>query len=133
MVNGSRRTMMFECDMRAAHRARRFVSEALQEWGMEPLTPNAELLVSELVSNAVKFSNCVWFKVEVGADAERVVIGVWDPAPELVPQTDAERPDGPRFGLRLIDTLAERWGVEPAPPGKWVWLTLNQGEAFAAA
>ncbi|SDJ34001.1 Anti-sigma regulatory factor (Ser/Thr protein kinase) [Frankineae bacterium MT45] len=91
------------------------------------LVEDAELLVSELVTNAVRHgrpeialslrANPSGIEVEVsdGGDVSEVV-PVADPGPERT---------GGR-GLRIVDAIAARWGVSvrrPAP-GKTVWFQL---------
>jgi two-component sensor histidine kinase len=112
-------------DMRAAAQARRFVSLPCAD-----LSPTAQgevlLLTSELVSNAVAHGSGSP-RLDVRVDGEHVTVGVTDcgggtPAPS--PRFDW--PNG-RNGLRLVQALADKWGVEytPGQPGKRVWFDLT--------
>jgi anti-sigma regulatory factor (Ser/Thr protein kinase) len=84
------------------------------------------LLTSELVSNAVVHGSGPP-RLDVLVDGEHVTVGVTDggdgtPAPS--PRFDW--PNG-RNGLRLVQALADTWGVEytPGQPGKRVWFDLT--------
>lgn len=91
---------------------------------------DAELLVSELVSNAVLHgSPVITLCVDLGPPC--IGVGVRDEG-EGVPPTAVEPPPPwrPRGrGLMIVDRLSESWGVtvsEP-PPGKTVWFELGAG------
>lgn len=60
--------------------ARRFVTERLQQWGYADLVPEAELLVSELVTNVVRHVDAP-LTVELVDLRDSVVIAVADPSP----------------------------------------------------
>lgn len=95
-----------------------------------PLVPadvahTAELLVSELVTNAVMHgSGTVRLSVDCAEDCLSVTVS--DEAPST-PQVQPERlmSDGGR-GLRMIESLSSSWGVNPRTdsPGKDVWFRL---------
>jgi anti-sigma regulatory factor (Ser/Thr protein kinase) len=83
---------------------------------------DAELVVSELVGNAVRHSGTV-IHVEVAALAE--VPGMW-----MCVRDESTRPIKPRDadllaeggrGLQLVDYLSCRWGVDADAGGKRVW------------
>src|SRR5215471_673858 len=91
----------------------------LAEWGLKALADTAELLVSELVTNAVRTSAALpeaqhslpTVRMWLSADHERVLVQVWDadhqlPVPEQ-PDPDAEH----GRGLLLVESLSEAWGA----------------------
>lgn len=85
---------------------------------------DVELLVSELVSNAVKASAA---PVRVGLEVHHKWLGVMvhddDPADPVVLYPDPAQTHG--RGLRIVSILAEAWGVRRDPAGgKTVWLRL---------
>jgi len=107
----------------------------LAEWGLKALADTAELLVSELVTNAVRTSAALpeaqhslpTVRMWLSADHERVLVQVWDadhqlPVPEQ-PDPDAER----GRGLLLVESLSEAWGAyrPQRSIGKIVWATLH--------
>jgi anti-sigma regulatory factor (Ser/Thr protein kinase) len=104
--------------------ARHFVSSALRRWGVaQPF--EAELLTSEAVTNAVEHADTDYVEVSVGLAGGRVRVGVRDADPTRPRiSLDAGREGG--FGLRLIQTLSQDWGVaEIHDDGKRVWFELE--------
>ena len=57
-------------------------------------------------------------------DRIRVEVYDDDPNPPRMLEHDLTRAGG--RGLRLISTLSDRWGTEPAGTGKLVWIELDQ-------
>jgi anti-sigma regulatory factor (Ser/Thr protein kinase) len=111
--------------------ARLFVRNLCQEWGAEAVCDVAELLSSELVTNAVVHARS---SVELEAaydDASVLRIDVYDRSPDEVdrsPHPPADGAEGGR-GLAIVARLACRWGVDPCSPGKRVWFTLANDAA----
>ncbi|AIR96136.1 SpoIIE family protein phosphatase [Streptomyces glaucescens] len=108
-------------------RARRFVRAALGDAAPElaaDLLDTAELLTSELVTNAVLHART---DIDVSARAAdgRVRVTVRDHRPSrlLVPQ-DCPPYAGTGQGLALVDRLASRHGVETGDTAKTVWFEL---------
>jgi anti-sigma regulatory factor (Ser/Thr protein kinase) len=83
------------------------------------------LITSELVTNGFMHGDAP-LVITVSRDAGTVTIEVADSDPNLedvqlrIP--DESRPGG--RGLRIVASLAERWGARPYGPGKIVWATL---------
>jgi CheY-like chemotaxis protein/anti-sigma regulatory factor (Ser/Thr protein kinase) len=91
----------------------------------QALVADVELLVSELVTNAiVHASSAPQLEVRLSTRTIRVSVHDADPAlPELrVP--DSNRPGG--RGLHLLNTLASRWGTDPSEAGKVVWFEIDR-------
>ncbi|MCX2971188.1 ATP-binding protein [Streptomyces sp. JHD 1] len=109
----------------SARSARRLVRDALSVWRLEPLVPDSELVVSELVANAVTHARGHVIRVKVTRlGASRVRIGVVDKSPAR-PTTRQSGTDDPRGrGLVLVDAVAANWGTDPLPWGKRVWAEL---------
>jgi len=121
--------------------ARLHARQMLWEWGLDGLSETAELLVSELVTNAVKATAGqdlpLPVRLRLSSDKDRLLIEVWDadPRPPILPGleddgTPSAAQEGGR-GLFLVATLSHRWNWY-APPewdGKVVWseLQLNAG------
>ncbi|WP_428814643.1 SpoIIE family protein phosphatase [Streptomyces albus subsp. chlorinus] len=107
-------------------RARRFLRDALA--GSDPeVVASAELLVSELVTNAVLHART---ETEVSAwphgDAVRVLVRDGRPGRALVPQGDLPHV-GPGQGLAVVERLAARYGVVTEADHKTVWCELRAG------
>lgn len=105
--------------------ARRFVAHALKQWNRpSELADDAILVVSELASNAVVHARSA-FKLEVRARDRTIRLVVSDSSQARpVVQTEDGFPISGR-GLRLIDALAARWGLEVTAAGKTVWAELH--------
>ena len=84
---------------------------------------DARVVVTELVSNVVRHAGTdVWVDVDMDAAHHRVRIDVLDHADGdvVVRSVDPAADLGGR-GLRLVEELSERWGVERRARGKSVW------------
>lgn len=90
------------------------------------MVPDAELLVSELVTNAVLHGRSPDTTVDLAVAGNEVVIGVTDPDQNVaaVAPVVRSRSESGGFGLRLVEQLALRWGIERLPKGKRVWFAL---------
>jgi anti-sigma regulatory factor (Ser/Thr protein kinase) len=114
--------------LRAPSEARRFVSSLLSGRLQPEDVESAALVVSELVTNAVVHAGT---PVEVALELDgrllrlRVVDGDGRPP---VPRRAVSDSLSTGRGLRLLEVLSTRWGVEPlggpGSPGKAVWCEL---------
>ena len=110
----------------SARRARRFVVAALDAFGSQAPVSTAELLVSELVTNAVVHGRSN-VRVTVETDDGTIRISVYDDSPE-VPELSVPHPfDESGRGMYLVEHLSQRWGVDQAGTGKCVWVELPTG------
>jgi anti-sigma regulatory factor (Ser/Thr protein kinase) len=117
-------TARFDRDSTAPREARRFLQAVLGDADAD-LVAKAELLTSELVTNAVVHASSAP-RVDVQLDADTVRVSVYDDDPTLPrPRTpDAERPGG--RGIHLVDRVATTWGADPVPEGKVIWFELER-------
>ncbi|MDH6116560.1 PAS domain S-box-containing protein [Kitasatospora sp. GAS204A] len=103
----------------AVSRARRLVRGALQEWDAEELTDTVELLVSELVTNAVRYASApIGVRLTYG---ETLLVEISDPLPDPPRERHAAAADEGGRGLELVRRLALRWGARAEGMGKVVW------------
>ena len=91
-------------------------------------TEDALLLVSELVTNAVKYGpEHGEIRLIIAEDDQRMRITVHDtgagPLPEMRP-ADRLPHEGGGHGLRLVDRVSDRWGVERGSTRVWFELDL---------
>jgi anti-sigma regulatory factor (Ser/Thr protein kinase) len=110
----------------SAGTARRMTVELLRGWGLGQLTDTGELLVSELVGNAVRHTGARTFGLRVTRRRGWVRVEVRDPSralPCLVPIV--RELDERGRGLFLVDMLADRWGVDLLPRGKTTWFEMR--------
>src|SRR4051812_710219 len=95
---------------------------------------DAQLLFSELVTNAVRNGDGqdVRFSVRATARTLRVEVAnsgaVFDPA--QLPPRSGDQLGG--WGLRMVDAVAQRWGVAPEADGACVWFELDRPHSPAA-
>ncbi|MEV7419870.1 ATP-binding protein [Streptomyces sp. NPDC089919] len=117
----------------APSRARRDVTLCLHTWGLDHLVDDAALIVSELVTNAVRHTGTRRVGVSVTRHPDRVRIVVTDTSrtvPAIAPpDTDTEAHAESGRGLRLVDRLATDWGSERLRTGKRIWAELATEEA----
>jgi anti-sigma regulatory factor (Ser/Thr protein kinase) len=105
--------------------ARHHARKVLRAWGFEAVAADAELALSELLTNAVTASAALPLqprvRVKLLADPGQLVIEVFDQAPGAPTRTTAARdqPGGRR--LAMVEALAHRWDWTRYPDGKLVW------------
>jgi anti-sigma regulatory factor (Ser/Thr protein kinase) len=84
---------------------------------------SAVLLVSELTTNVVRVGGDAWeVRVEVGDDALQVE--VWDPGPGTPKSREAADLVARGWGLNILESLADHWGVRTDEAGKAVWFDM---------
>jgi serine/threonine-protein kinase RsbW len=107
--------------------ARQATHEALAAWQVAHLEETALLLVSELVTNAVRHARtggtAVVLRLETAGSWLR--IEVHDADPRMPQPRTPDRLDESGFGFVLLDALADKWGVREATIGKAVWAELD--------
>jgi anti-sigma regulatory factor (Ser/Thr protein kinase) len=116
--------------------AREFVRKTLGDWQVSDQIDDAELMVSELVTNAVKSAGVAdavpkgeGIGVQLRAMETELYVEVWDGGegspgiPEQVLDAEGGR------GLFLVEALSKRWGIyRPAVGGKIIWSELTLSE-----
>ncbi|WP_433183834.1 ATP-binding protein [Actinoallomurus sp. CA-150999] len=119
----------------AAGRARTYTRWALRTWRLDTMVETAELLVSELVTNAVKATGGLngslrAGRAETGSSiylclstfSEKLLIEVWDRSDESPHRRTASDDDENGRGLVLVQALSKDWGYETLySGGKIVW------------
>lgn len=112
-----------ECGPGGPAQARRAVAECTSRLGLEEAGEDVLLLVSEMVTNAVRHG-APPVRLEVTADDDRVRVAVddGDPRPPSARAVDTDAEGG--RGMVLVDLLSQEHGVLPQPPGKSVWASV---------
>ncbi|MFF8870583.1 ATP-binding SpoIIE family protein phosphatase [Streptomyces massasporeus] len=112
-----------DADPAAVARARSNASERLAAWGLEELAFMTELVVSELVTNAIRYGRP---PVRLRLIRDRSLLCEVSDAGSTTPHLRRARTfdEGGR-GLFLVAQLAERWGTRHARQGKTVWAELD--------
>ncbi len=112
-------------DIRAVSTAREFLRDRLTAWSTDELLDEAELVLSELVTNAlVHTDGGAGLALRFDGAERRLRIAVEDSSTRSPHGRDAP-PDalGGR-GLSIVDAVADTWGVDVGPDGKTVWADL---------
>ncbi len=115
--------------------ARQWVGEVLDANGLIHLVDTAALLVSELVTNALRHSSGP-YQVRVSLSPASATISVSDGAggrphrqglaASTRPADEGELPETGR-GLLLVGALSDGWGWQVTASGKRVWFRLDIG------
>ncbi|MFF3765439.1 ATP-binding protein [Streptomyces sp. NPDC001922] len=107
----------------ACRRARVAVREILADWDLEHHTHTAELLVSELVGNALLHAGGpLHLRVE-HRNILRCHVTDGSTRPPLLRSAAPDDENG--RGLELVHLLSHNWGVEHTARGKSVWFELG--------
>src|SRR3954463_16806406 len=119
-------------DPGAPQQARRFIAATLEDPGLDETREVAELLVSELVTNAVVHAASA-VEVEIERDDSGVLVRVRDAdtGPLVMRAGGGSELDEGGRGFLLVDRLAQAWGTEHHAGRKTVWVRLT-GDTAAA-
>ena len=120
-----RHTVQVEHSALGPGQARRAVADCAARLGLDDATDDLLLVVSEMVTNAVRHG-APPVHLEVTVDEEAIVVRVADGSTGL-PQARDSDPDaeGGR-GMTLVDLLSTEHGVHAHPPGKTVWASVRR-------
>ncbi|WP_416977188.1 SpoIIE family protein phosphatase [Streptomyces sp. T028] len=113
---------------RSVGRAREYARTRLLSWDLEPLVDTTELLVSELVTNALRYGEG---EIRLRLLLDRTLVcEVWDAGLVQPRRRRARDTDEGGRGLQLVGLLSAAWGSRRTPRGKTVWfeLPLPDGE-----
>jgi anti-sigma regulatory factor (Ser/Thr protein kinase) len=109
----------------SAGAARRLVLSVLKAWAMPQLNEVVELLVSELVGNAVRHTGARTVGLRLLRRRGWIRVEVRDPSRALPCLMPVRELDVSGRGLFLVDKLADRWGVDLLPRGKTTWFEMR--------
>ncbi|MEV7377798.1 SpoIIE family protein phosphatase [Streptomyces lydicus] len=118
-------------EARSVARARELAREQLLDWGLQELVDTTELLVSELVTNALRHGHG---EIRLRLLLDRTLVcEVWDADLAQPRRRRARDTDEGGRGLQLVGLLSQGWGSRRTPRGKTVWfeLALPDGESTA--
>lgn len=112
----------------SASTARRLSLSVVRRWGLPALGDTVELLVSELVGNAVRHTGARTFGLRMQRRRGWIRVEVRDPSRALPCLLPVREMDTSGRGLFLVDELSDRWGVDLLPRGKTTWFELRVPE-----
>ncbi|GAU65258.1 hypothetical protein SSP35_01_05960 [Streptomyces sp. NBRC 110611] len=117
-------------DARAAAVVRATIRSILKATRLDCIADTTELLVSELIANAYRYSRTDSY-VSVDRTPENLRVAVWDTGPGTPEPVAAEADNEWGRGLNLVATCADDWGVDDyadlteGVTGKAVWFTVS--------
>jgi anti-sigma regulatory factor (Ser/Thr protein kinase) len=111
---------LLDADPREVGRARRLVRDRLLEWCLPQAVETAQLLVSEVVSNAVRHAGSDRIGLRV-VRTDALLFEVTDDEPALPAMLDPGPLDESGRGLRVVSRLAREWGASATGHRKTVW------------
>ncbi|WP_327088369.1 ATP-binding protein [Nonomuraea sp. NBC_01738] len=122
-----RMSRMFLGSKASIAEARRFVTYFLKNW---PQADTAELIVSELATNAVRHSDSGRFGgrfvVTLMGNTDIIWLGVQDEGGASTPALSTSAPDEEGgHGLILVAHLSVAWGVSGTAQGRTVWAVIH--------
>ncbi len=92
---------------------------------LEPLRADAELIISELVGNAVRHGGTEGLELRLSSDERELRVEVFDGGRGDPTVRAAAPEDENGRGLYLVQHLAEDFGVTQQSAGKVVWAVLR--------
>lgn len=119
-------TVEMECNLSAPARARRHLCDTLGREHTIAAFPDAVLILSELVTNAVLHANCAQLRIDIDVHDDgrlRLAVIDTDTSQPVVRQPTPDEVGG--LGLLIVDSLASDWGVEVTQSAKAVWAEIQ--------
>jgi anti-sigma regulatory factor (Ser/Thr protein kinase) len=122
-VPARHRVCALENSLRAPREAREFCRAVLEAWGLADEAELVTLLVSELVTNSVRYT-AGGIELRLSMPDDRLLVEIHDQECELPVQRAAGSADERGRGLLLVQQLSSRWGARPDQDGKVVWFEV---------
>jgi anti-sigma regulatory factor (Ser/Thr protein kinase) len=121
----SPRHVVLPADNTAPRAAREFLALACCGRHESQVVEEAQLLVSELVTNAVRYgAPPIELQVRCAGD-DRLQVRVRDSEPAVPKARAADADAESGRGLMLVDLVSDAWGHEDDSDGKAIWFTLR--------
>lgn len=108
-------------DLQQVGKVRRICGVKLRDRGFEQCIDPALLLLSELVTNAIRHGSGHTIGVRLSCTPNEVRIEVWGGLVSALTTGAPDPTDENGRGLLLVDAIADAWGVDD---GGWVWCTV---------
>ncbi len=127
--SATRREFVLEGDPSSVGEARQHLLEVGEAFVDESLLPDLELVISEVVSNAVRHSaEAGDILLAVTPKDDYLCVQVTDPGPGLAPRPRATAPDEEGgWGFFLIEYMTRRWGLTRENNRTRVWFEFDYG------
>jgi CheY-like chemotaxis protein len=130
---GASATLDLDADLTSAGRARAFVEERCDAWGVGGVLDDALLVVSELVTNAIVHAGSdAGLRLTLGVETLRIEVA--DAGGDAPDPVLADDDDEHGRGLLLVAVLSAAWGTESTPEGgKVVWAELPLAQSVSVS
>lgn len=113
-----------KADPSAVSPARRAIMRQLESWGFNDQVDDTAIIVSELVTNAVRHG-CAPIELRLSTLASAIRLEVSDGSSALPVGRIAADDEANGRGIHLIEQLADAWGTVTTDIGKTVWAELQ--------
>lgn len=113
-------TLALSTDPAVVARARDLANRKLAEWGLEELRFTTELLVSELVTNAIRYGDDP-IRLRLIHQPDLLICEVADASSTSPRMRHARTTDEGGRGLFIVAQLTQRWGTRYTGNGKIIW------------
>ncbi|MBB5936696.1 anti-sigma regulatory factor (Ser/Thr protein kinase) [Streptomyces zagrosensis] len=119
----------FSAEPDSVRSARGLVRNALADWGLAAISDVTVLLVSELVTNALRYASGpigvrMYCRPLPGSGGRALLVEVSDPVKDPPRERAAAPEDEGGRGLQLVACASRRWGTRRGTVGKTVWFEL---------
>ncbi|MEV6319054.1 ATP-binding protein [Streptomyces sp. NPDC051776] len=121
-------SLSLDCHVRAVPQARHAIRGELARWGLHEQVEVAELLVSELVTNALRHAwGPIHLRMSHSPVRRTLRCDIVDACPAAPPDARplARVDEEHGRGLHLVDQLSAGWGARHTAGGKTVWFELR--------
>ncbi|MFK4105291.1 SpoIIE family protein phosphatase [Streptomyces sp. NPDC019531] len=113
-------TLELSTDPAVVAGARALANRKLTEWGLEELQFTTELLVSELVTNAIRYAGAP-IRLRLIHQPDVLICEVFDASSTSPRMRHARATDEGGRGLFIVAQLTQRWGTRYTAAGKVIW------------
>ncbi|MGW2552963.1 ATP-binding protein [Streptomyces sp. NPDC001635] len=119
--------LTMSCVPETVAEVRRLTRQSCALWAFDGETAEtAALLISELVTNAIRHSHSHSIRICIERPASDCVrLSVVDSRRCAITPGNPSRDDTGGRGLVLIDALSDQWGVDLLPRGKRIWAVIR--------
>jgi anti-sigma regulatory factor (Ser/Thr protein kinase) len=107
--------------------ARAVVGSVLHVWGLAEISPDAQLVISEMVTNAYRHApGTDSFELELArlTDGVRISLADGSSIRPIVRELANDAPSG--RGMHIVEVLVSEWGAEDHHGGKRIWVRINR-------
>ena len=111
-------------DPAALRSLRRFVGEVLDRWGIAKQRDDAQLIASELGTNATRHAGSP-FRMTLTRGSKSITLAVRDASVHQPQPRNPGHIDSGGRGLALVAKVADAWGTTSEPDGKTIWAELT--------